>query len=445
MESYEVLWKTMVLPELEKTVSSISYDTYIKGLTPVDLIQGRLVLCTQSKLFADTVTERMRSKIIDALVNANIGISDFSIIVAKNREEYLSMLAETEAEEMVRGGSPIDTKLTFDNFVVGPSNEFIFAASKAVAENPGESYNPLFIYGGTGLGKTHILMAIANYLKRNKPALNVLYVTCEQFTNQMVESLSKGKLTPADFRKRYRNVDVLLIDDVQFLAKKQTTQVEFFNTFNELIAQNKQVVLTSDRPPHEIELLEERLRTRFEGGLLADVQMPDLETRIAILKKKSEERKTIVDIKVLTYIAERNECDVRTLTGKLTRVIFAAKLHERQITIDLVNEALKESAGEKQEELKVEDIINCICSFYKVSKSDMLGKKKNKEFVEPRQICIYVITEMLNIPLQAVGEKMGGRDHSTMVYSRDKIAELIKTDSRLATEINDIKKRLLKQ
>lgn len=445
MESYEILWKNMVLPELEKTVSSISYDMYVKTLQPVDLIQGEIVLCTQSKLFADTVNSHLRNKILEALRNANPSITEFSVVVAKNREEYLSQLIENEKDDIARSGSPIDPKLTFDNFVVGSSNEFIFAASKAVAENPGESYNPLFIYGGTGLGKTHILMAIANYLKRHKPTLNVLYVTCEQFTNQMVESLSKGKLTPADFRKKYRNVDVLLIDDVQFLAKKQTTQIEFFNTFNELIAQNKQIVLTSDRPPHEIELLEERLRTRFEGGLLADVQMPDLETRIAILRKKAEERKTVVDIKVLTYIAERNECDVRTLTGKLTRVIFAAKLHERQITIDLVNEALKESAGEKQEELKVEDIINCVCAFYKVSKADMLGKKKNKEFVEPRQVCVYVITEMLNIPLQVVGEKMGNRDHSTMVYSRDKVAELIKTDSRLATEVNDIKKRLLKQ
>jgi chromosomal replication initiator protein len=287
-------------------------------------------------------------------------------------------------------------------------------------------------------------MAIANYLKLHNPSLNVLYATCEHFTNQMVESLSKGKLTPADFRRKYRNVDVLLIDDVQFLAKKQSTQTEFFNTFNELVAQNKQIVLTSDRPPHEIELLEERLRTRFEGGLLADVQAPDLETRIAILKRKSEEQKCVVDIKVLSYIAEMNDCDIRTLIGKLTKVVFASKLHERPITIGLVNEALKESAGEKQEELQADDIIGCVCNFYKVSKADMLSKKKTKEIALARQVGMYLVLDMMSIPQLTVA-KCFNRDHSTVIYARDKITEQMETDRKLATEVNDIKKMLLKQ
>ncbi|MDY2841757.1 MAG: chromosomal replication initiator protein DnaA, partial [Candidatus Borkfalkiaceae bacterium] len=250
---------------------------------------------------------------------------------------------------------------------------------------------------------------------------------------------------PQDFRRKYRNVDVLLIDDVQFLAKRQGTQTEFFNTFNELVMQNKQIVLTSDRPPKEIEVLEDRLRTRFEGGLLADIQPPDLETRIAILRKKSEEQKCLVDIKVLTYIAENFEGDIRSLIGKLTKVIFASKLHERPITVELVKEALKESAGEKQEELQADDIINCVCNFYKINKSDLLGKKKNKEFSEPRQICTYLITDMMNLPLVTVGSKMGGRDHATVIYARDKVAEQMKTDTKLATDIKDIQKMLLKQ
>ena len=209
--------------------------------------------------------------------------------------------------------------------------------------------------------------------------------------------------------------------------------------------QNKQVVLASDRPPKEIEVLEERLRTRFEGGLLADVQPPDLETRVAILRKKSEEQKCLIDIKVLSYIAETNDGDIRSLIGKLTKVIFASKLHEKPITVDLVNEALKESIGEMQEELQVDDIINCVANFYKISKSDLIGKKKNKEFAEPRQICTYIITDMMNLPLVTIGEKMGGRDHTTVIYSRDKVAELIKQDKKLATEIDDIKKMLLKK
>ena len=444
MESYEILWKT-TLPELEKTISSISYDTYIVNLTPVDIIGNKLILCTQSAIFADQINGRLKEKISDALSKSNSDVTEFQIIVAKDREEYVKKIEEDAGGPIDNAGSPINPKFTFDSFVVGSSNEFSYHAAKAVAENPGDAYNPLFIYGGTGLGKTHILMAIANHLKLHKPSLKVLYATCEQFVNQMVESLSKGKLTPQDFRNKFRNVDVLLIDDVQFLSKKQSTQVEFFHTFNELVMQNKQVVLASDRPPEEIEFLEDRLKTRFSGGLLADVQTPDLETRIAILRKKSEEQKCLVDIKVLAYIAENSDADIRTLIGKLTKVIFASKLHERPITIDLVKEALKESAGEKQEELKVEDIINCVCSFYKVNKSDVIGKKKNKEFIEPRQVCMYLITEMLSLPLVTVGQNMGGRDHATIIYARDKIAEQMRNDDKLRVQINDIKKMLLKQ
>ncbi|MBR2870904.1 MAG: chromosomal replication initiator protein DnaA [Clostridia bacterium] len=444
MESYEILWKT-TLPELEKTISSISFDTYIVNLTPVDIIGNRLILCTQSAIFADQINGRLKEKISDALNKSNSDVTEFQIVVAKDRDEYVKKINEDSGGAIADAGSPINPKFTFESFVVGSSNEFSYHAAKAVADNPGDAYNPLFIHGGTGLGKTHLLMAIANHLKLHKPSLRVLYATCEQFINQMVESLSKGKLTPMDFRKKFRNVDVLLIDDVQFLSKKQSTQVEFFHTFNELVMQNKQVVLSSDRPPEEIEYLEERLKTRFSGGLLADVQIPDLETRIAILRKKSEEQKCLVDIKVLSYIAETSEADIRTLIGKLTKVIFASKLHERPITIDLVKEALKESAGEKQEELKVDDIINCVCNFYKVNKADVIGKKKNKEFIEPRQVCSYLITEMMSLPLVTVGKSMGGRDHATIIYARDKIAEQIKNDDKLRVQINDIKKMLLKQ
>ena len=409
------------------------------------MLGNKIILCTESKLFADHIHATLSAKIISALEKSHVGLTDFEIFLAKDREEYLAKYGEQEREKIENQGSPVNDKFTFESFVVGPSNEFIYAAAKAVAENPGDAYNPLFIHGGTGLGKTHILMAIANYIKVNKPSVNVLYATCEQFTNQLIECISKGKGQGADFRKKYRNVDVLLIDDIQFLAKKQGIQTEFFHTFNELVMQNKQVVLTSDRPPKEIDVLEERLRTRFEGGLLADVQPPDLETRVAILRRKSEERKCLIDIKVLTYIAEMTDGDIRSLIGKLTKVIFASKLHEKPITIDLVNEALRESASEIQEELQVEDIINCVCSFYKISKNDLLGKKKNKEFVEPRQICIYLITDLMSLPLVTIGQKMGGRDHATVIYARDKVSEQMKTDKKLSVEINDIKNMILKK
>ena len=445
-EYYEILWEQTFLPLLENKISAISFSTYIERLKAVDIQGNKIVLITDKQIFADAIKNNsIGVRLREVIQSANTEINDYILMVADSREDYLAQLDEDAREIIDTHSAPINPKFTFDSFVVGSSNEFIYAAAKAVAENPGDAYNPLFIYGGTGLGKTHILMAIANYIKLHNPSLNVLYATCEQFTNQMVESISRGKGSGADFRKKYRNVDVLLIDDVQFLARKQATQNEFFHTFNELVMQNKQVVLTSDRPPREIEVLEDRLRTRFEGGLLADVQSPDVETKIAILKRKAEEQKCVVDIKVLAYIAEKDDGDIRTLIGKLTKVVFASKLHERPITIELVNEALKESASETQEELQADDIINCVSNFYKISKNDMLGKRKNKEFVMPRQVCAYLICEMMNIPLMTIGKIMGGRDHATISYTRDKIAEQVKTDSKLSVEINDIKKMLLKQ
>ncbi len=445
MESYEILWKT-TLPELENTVSSISMDTFISRLTPVDIVGEKLVLITSNNLFGKAVSENMSNKIKSALAKVNSEVTDFSIVVAESREEYLESVAEATTIKFDEFCSPIKPEFTFDSYIVGPSNDFLYAAAKAVATQPGESYNPLFVYGGPGLGKTHILMAIANYLKKNKPTLNVVYATCEKFMTQLLESISKGKGANAEFRRKYRNVDVLLIDDVQFLSKRQITQEEFFHTFDELVSQNKQIVLTSDRPPKEIEVLEERLRTRFEGGLLADVQPPTLETRIAILRRKSEEQKYPLDYKVLEHIAEMDSGDIRISIGKLTKVIFFSKLYEKPITPSLVDEALRESAGEKKEEMQADDIINCVSEFFGINRNEILGKRKNKEFVEPRQICIYLLTDMMSsLPLDKVGQIMGGRDHSTVIYSRDKIAELIKTDRQMAVKINDMKKRLLKQ
>ena len=445
-QNFEILWEQVFLPILDKQISSISFSTYVQPLQPVDIRGNKIILLTDKQIYADAINNNvLGDKVRRAIESANTYVNDYEIVVYKDKEEYEQKAKYDNEDAFKMDSLPINPKFTFESFVVGASNEFIYAAAKAVAENPGDAYNPLFIYGGTGLGKTHILMAIANYLKIHSPRLNVLYSTCEQFTNQMVESISRGKGSGSDFRRRYRNVDVLLIDDVQFLAKKQGTQTEFFHTFNELVMQNKQIVLTCDRPPKEIEVLEERLRTRFEGGLLADVQTPDIETRIAILKRKSEEQKCIVDMKVLAYIAEMDNGDIRTLIGKLTKVVFASKLHERPITIDLVNEALKESATEQKEELQAEDIINCVANTFKISKADIIGKKKNKEFVLPRQVCMYLICEMMNLPLLKIGESLGGRDHSTVIYARDKIAEQLKIDSRLAVTVSDIKKLLLKQ
>ncbi|MBR2614678.1 MAG: chromosomal replication initiator protein DnaA [Clostridia bacterium] len=445
MEGYDFLWKN-ALKELEITVSNLSFATYIQILEPVDIKGNTIVLCTSNEFFGKYIGENspLETKIKDALRKTESGVTDFELFFG-TKEEYVRKSQESWNEEIP--STPINKDFTFESFVVGDSNEFLYAAARAVAEDPGSAYNPLFIYGGTGLGKTHILMAIANYLRLHSPSLKVIYTTCEQFTNQFIESIRRGKgnSLSTNFRNRYRNVDVLLIDDVQFLAGKEGIQTEFFHTFNELVMQNKQVVLTSDRPPKEIETLEDRLRTRFEGGLLADVQPPDVETRIAILKRKAEERKCILNSKVLAFLAESSEPDVRTLIARLTKVIFASKLHEREITVEFAAEALKEATPSVQEEVKIDDIIKSVCSFFKINKNDLLSKKKNKEFTEPRQICMYLITELMSLPLVTIGQKMGGKDHATVIYARDKIAELVEEGGKVAVMVNDIKNMILKK
>ena len=442
MESYEIFWKN-TLTELEKKISNITFSM-LEQLTAIDLVGSTLILKSSTQSFANHAT-RVSDKINQAFKDANTGITDFKIYVGDSNSVFYT--SEKEPEEM---SSPIDPKYTFDSFVVGTNNRYLYAAAKAVADDPCNSYNPLFIYGDTGLGKTHIMHAIANSIRKNHPNLNVLYATCEKFTNDLINTIRQGKAYSSGsetFRNRYRNVDVLIIDDVQFLAKKQSTQEEFFHTFNELYGKNKQIILSSDCPPKDIALLEERLLTRFQGGLMAQVLPPDIETKIAIIQKKAEEKKYILSFEIASYLAENSNDDVRSLEGLLNKVIFASLLNEAPITLSLAMEALSISRPQedKEETITPSTIINTVCNFYKIAKSDLLGKKKNKELVEPRQICTYLITELLSIPLVSVGQAMGGKDHTTVIYTRDKIADLIKKDPRIATEVNDLKNLILKK
>ena len=448
MENYEIIWER-ALKQLKVSVSTIAYATYIEQLKPIDIVGSKLILSTKSELFASEVAKRLIDKIREALAMSGTGVTDIKLYVEGSNEDYLARKGVALPDSEI-DSTPINPKYTFDTFVVGPSNRYLYAAAKAVAENPSDSYNPLFIYGGAGLGKTHIMHAIANYIKQNNPLKNVLYATCEKFTSDLITTIRQGKAYSQegmDFRNKYRNVDVLIIDDVQFLAKKQSTQEEFFHTFNELYSQNKQIVLSADCHPKEIELLSERLKTRFEGGLMAQVLPPDIETKIAILQKKAEMRKYILSLDVALYLAENSDNDVRSLEGMLNKVIFASMLHEEPITIDLAKEALSECvpAGGEKEALTAESIIDSVCDFYKIQRSDLLGKKKTKDVVEPRQICAYLMTELLSIPLVTVGLALGGRDHTTVIHARDKIAELIKENTRVETEIKDLKNMILKK
>ena len=439
MESYEILWKK-ALDELQNRISNIAFNSYLKVLKCVDLDNGVLILQAPDSRCVKFIAN-IEDKIIEVLKEST-GITEYKIIVSGSDMEYYSTQSAQEDSY-----SPINPNYTFDSFVVGNSNKFLHAAAKAVAKDPGVTYNPLFIYGGTGLGKTHIMHAIANELQANQPKLKVAYVTCEKFTNDLISTIRQGKSNAdgENFRKRYRNVDVLIIDDIQFLAKKTSTQEEFFNTFNELYSKNKQIILSADCPPSQIELLEDRLKTRFQSGLLAEVIAPDVETKIAILQKKAMAQKYILNFEVASFLAEIGGNNVRSLEGLLNKVIFISLLKEEPITLELAKEALSLSKPQEQESLTPDDVISAVCNYYKIKKTDLIGKRKNKEIAEPRQICMYLMTELLNLPLVAVGKAMGGKDHTTIMHGRNKISELLKSNPRISTEVNDLKNLINKQ
>ncbi len=450
MENYEIIWKK-ALVELENSISWPHYSVFIKHLKPIDITSTKFVLLANNEIHAGMARTNLNKTILNAVKAIQPEITKVEVFVGNSREEYISTNTTTESLPQIET-TPLDPKFTFDSFVVGESNRYLYAAAKAVAEDPGNSYNPLFIYGSSGLGKTHIMHAIANHIKQNNRKTNVVYATCEKFTNELIERIRSGKAYTADssdvsdFRNYYRNVDVLIIDDVQFLAKKQSTQEEFFHTFNALYGANKQIILSADCEPKDIALLDERLRTRFEGGLKAQVLAPDIETKIAILQKKAEYRKYILSLDVATFIAENSGDNVRSLEGLLNKVIFSAILHEEPITLELAMDALKDSVTtEAKESVTTSRVIDIVCSYYHVKKEDVLSKKRNKEYAEARQMCAYLMSELMSIPLVTIGQALGGKNYATVIHSRDKIAELIKINDRIQMEVNDLKNLIIKK
>ncbi len=441
LSQLQFIWK-QVSERVQNLISPISYNTYIKTLEPIDIMGRILILKAETPLGANTIMKKHAEKIRDAMVKCDLGVKDFRLVVDGSEEFPLE--GEDDVIDTFQS-APINKQFTFDSFVAGAGSKFVYAAAKAVAEAPGETFNPLFIYGESGLGKTHLMHAIANQITRTYPEKKVLYTTCENFLNEFIDSIAQK--SSAKFRLHYRNVDVLMIDDVQFLKNKTQVQEEFFHTFNELSAQNKQIVLTSDRPPKEIATLEERLRTRFEGGMIADIQPPDPETKIAILKKKASDKKYIIADDVLEFLARDSGHDVRTLEGRLTKVIFASKLHEEPITLELARKALSESVNEseEQEDVTPEKIVQAVCGYFKQKKEDLIGKGKKADLVRARQICAYLLCEMLSLPLVAVGNILGGRDHTTIMYARDKMEKLATLNDKVAKEIDDIKNIVLKK
>ena len=448
------LW-SKALDALASSLSQVSYDVWIKTLVPFCARDGKLILLTPSVSSQVLINKNYIDEIKAALLkqSGNNGeppeIYDVEIITESQKEEYInSQNAETafpdnnEKREKEDASFLFVPKYTFDNFVIAESNRFVAAAAKFVAENPGSKYNPLFIYGGVGLGKTHIMHAIGNYLKSHKPSMKIICVPTEKFTNELIDSIRNNK-DNREFREKYRSADVLMMDDIQFLSGKAGTQDAVFHTFNDLYQNGRQIIMTSDKPPKEIAHLEERLRSRFLSGLIADIQPPDLETRVAILKKKALQEKYNVDPVVINFIAEKIDSNIREMEGLLSRVVFYSTLVGKPAnSLALATEALKDYVDVKRESLTAYDIINAVCGHFGVTKEELTGKKKNKEIVEPRQLAVYLITEMLSLPLVSIGQIFGGRDHTTIIHARDKIAEKLKTDPRTRANIADVQSYL---
>jgi len=335
----------------------------------------------------------------------------------------------------------LNPRFTFDRFIIGSSNRLASAACMAVADNPAQAYNPLFLYGGVGLGKTHLLHAIGNAALERDPEINVLYVSSEKFTNDLINAIRRQQTE--EFRIRYRNIDILLIDDIQFIAGKDATQEEFFHTFNTLHTAGKQIVLSSDRPPKAILTLEERLRSRFEWGLIVDIQMPDYETRTAIMRTKAEQMTVDVPADVIEFLAQRIQSNIRELEGSLNRVVAYAKLNGTSITIESAQAALSDLLDTSRKKRVTGDmILRAVCEFYGVDLRTLQGRGRSRNIVGPRQVAMYLLREETDASLVDIGALIGGRDHTTVMYGCDKIGEEIITDTRLKQEINSIRERL---
>ncbi len=450
MQELQIMWER-VLSKLEMMTTAVSFDLWIRPLEVLEFKDyNTLILVASSTTAKNQLLKNHKIQLqnaINEVFNDNI---NFEILDQNEKDEYIKTNTPAKnqkvEEEGNKANSNFNEKYTFDNFVVGKSNQFVYAAAKSVAENPGQKFNPLFIYGGVGLGKTHLLHAIGNYIKSAYPDKKIMYATCEKFTNDYIESLRANKdMANFEFREKYRNLDVLMIDDIQFISNKTSTQEEFFHTFNDLYQRQKQIIIASDRPPKEIATLEERLRSRFTSGLIQDIQTPDFETRVAILRKKAQQEKYSIDDEVINFIAEKIDTNIREMEGILSKVFFfATLLGKKSATLEEAYEAMKENMDEIKEGLSPDMVIDTVCKYFNISKNDIVGKKKNKEIVEPRMICIYLICELLDLPLVAIGKKFGDRDHTTIMHARDKITEQIKTNNKIKVYITDIKDLLTK-
>ncbi|MFD2638479.1 chromosomal replication initiator protein DnaA [Piscibacillus salipiscarius] len=441
MENISEIW-TKALSEIEKKVSKPSFDTWLKS-TEAKFIENDQIVIAAPNEFARDWLENSYSKLISSTIYDITGAELEPKFIIPETEDIdepqkqpikkMNQLKQNDSSSK----SMLNSKYTFETFVIGSGNRFAHAASLAVAEAPAKAYNPLFIYGGVGLGKTHLMHAIGHYVLEHNPSARVVYTTSEKFTNEFINSIRDNKAI--DFRNKYRNVDVLLIDDIQFLAGKEQTQEEFFHTFNTLHEENKQIVISSDRPPKEIPTLEDRLRSRFEWGLITDITPPDLETRIAILRKKAKADGLDIPNEVMLYIANQIDTNIRELEGALIRVVAYSSLVNEDIDAALAASALKDIIpNSKPKEITIKGIQEIIGEKYHVRLEDFAAKKRTKSVAFPRQIAMYLSRELTDYSLPKIGEEFGGRDHTTVIHAHEKISKMMAEDLQLQREIDDL-------
>lgn len=447
MDSHTAQSWQQILSIIQTKLSKPSFDTWFKATQVIQLTQGALTVSAPTT-FAVEWLESRYTKLVAQVAFDVLGRSvtvKFVIEESGHEEESLQKQSSpppTPVQVSVEANTNmLNPKYTFDTFVIGSGNRFAHAASLAVAEAPAKAYNPLFLYGGVGLGKTHLMHAIGHYILQHNPSSRVVYISSEKFTNEFINSIRDNR--GESFRNKYRNIDILLIDDIQFIAGKESTQEEFFHTFNALHEESKQIIISSDRPPKEIPTLEERLRSRFEWGLITDIQPPDLETRIAILRKKARAEKLDVPNEAMMYIANQIDTNIRELEGALIRVVAYSSLTNQDVTAHLAAEALKDIIPSSRPRIiTIQDIQQRVGEYYNLKMEDFKARKRTKAIAFPRQVAMYLSRELTDYSLPKIGEAFGGRDHTTVIHAHEKITQSLKIDQELSKIVHSLTEKI---
>lgn len=436
-ELSELLTKAKDL--LKDEVTKISYETWIRDLEIESAENGNIVLVANTVFQKDSIMSRYYDLFKNTFRFLTNKEWDINVVLKSDDSAPIEETSHLEqsTNSYVNPNSNLNPKYTFDTFVVGNNNRFAHAAALAVAEAPAKSYNPLFVYGGSGLGKTHLMHAIGNEVLRNNKTLNVLYVDSEKFTNQLINAIKDSKTE--QFKNKYRNIDVLLIDDIQFIAGKERIQEEFFHTFNSLHGSGKQIIISSDRPPKDIQLLEDRLKSRFEWGLIADISNPDYETRFAILKKKAQLDNIYIDDEILSNIATKIDSNIRELEGTLNRLIATSSLTQTPITMEMAEKAINDVVTNKEKVLSYDLIQETVAKYFNITVNDLKGSRRSNDIALPRQIAMYLCRNIAQMSTNAIGACFGKRDHSTVLHACNKIDKDIKQDNNLKMVVDSVK------